>query len=328
MTSWKIPLVKIEPNGLTVTNSYFSDSDTKSNKPNSNNNKNDLTALMDSIIESHPPLHYDISQNPQINNNLSVFDQNNKIYSTFSNQSKSRLKRAFYLLIAISKQKTFYDTKKDRIIKYLLTFTTLTLSAKQGLHSDYAIKKQCLDNYLQNLRHSGGLTHYIWRAEPQKNGNLHFHITANQAWDWQYIRDTWNNAQNRLGYINLFNEKHHHINPNSTDIHSVRKIEKAGAYIAKYISKISTDSRSVNGKIWDCSQSLKPKEKCQIYCTDQNHDLLCQLENRFQDRIYSSDYFKFIPLNKDEISNYLPTKWNEQYNNYLSLIQNKYEKTT
>ena len=291
MTIWTIPLVKIEPNGLTITKSIFSDLD---------------------LFR-----HYHTTP-------AEMFGGPREFYSNFSNQSKTRLRRAFHLLLAISKEKTFLDRNKNRVIKYLLTFTTLTLSAKQGTHSDYAIKKQCLDNYLQNLRHSGGLTHYIWRAEPQKNGNLHFHITANQSWDWQYIRDTWNNAQKRLGYIDLFNEKHHHINPNSTDIHSVRKIEKAGAYISKYISKIDNDSRLVQGKIWDCSQSLKPKQKCTIYCQGNDHDALCLLERQFEDRIYSADHFKFIPLSKTELVNHLPPEWLTLYNNYLHSINTKY----
>lgn len=288
---YKIPTVKIEPNGLTITNLIYFDNDSKHS---SNNN-------IENLANTNP-------------------DQ----YSTFSLQSRQRLKRAFHLLLAISKEKEFYDRHKERSFKYLLTFTTLTLSAKQGINTDYAIKKELLDNYLQACRHSQKLTHYIWRAEPQKNGNCHFHITSNQAFDLSWVRDTWNNSQKRLGFIDLFNEKHHHINPNSTDIHSVRKIEKAGAYIAKYISKIKDDSRLINGKIWDCSQSLKLKEKCRIVCEGKDLDNLQLLEEKYRDRLYDSDYFKFIPLSSQELKYELPDNWNFQYTNYLNSIENNY----
>jgi hypothetical protein len=288
---WKIPTVKIEPNGLTITNSVYTD--------------RDLFVYHNNKIE-----------------NLSSRDSST--YSNFSLQSQQRLKRAFHLLIAISKEKEFYDRHRERSVKFLLTFTTLTLSANQGIHTDYDIKKQLLDNYLQNLRHSQHLNHYIWRAEPQRNGNLHFHITANQAFDYQYVRDTWNNAQKRLGFIDLFNEKHHHINPNSTDIHSVRKIEKAGAYIAKYVAKIRDDARDIKGKVWDCSQSLKPKAKCQIYCQGNDIDHLQQLEEKYSDRIYTADYFKFVPMTANELKFDLPDSWNRQYKEYLTSIKGKH----
>jgi hypothetical protein len=284
-----LPLVKIEPNGITITTQYFSFDDIK---------------------------HYRTTPDEFFK------DTGREEYSKFSIGSRSRLKRAFNLLLAISEPRTFINPKTNKKITFLLNFITLTLSAKQGIHSDYDVKYKCLNYFLTDLRRKKGLRHYLWRAEPQKNGNIHFHIATNQFFDWQFIRDTWNNTQKNLGYIDLFNNKHHHINPNSTDIHSVYDIKHSGAYIAKYLKKIDSDSRSIQGKIWDCSRSLKPKEKCLIDITPNRFKELEEFENLFSDRVYISDYFKFYYLDKYDLNNSLPEYWKNEYQNYISKVSN------
>jgi hypothetical protein len=291
MTSFTIPRIKIEPNGLTITDVKLNDRD------------------------------YNYSRyDPE--SNLSPKDP--EIYSNFSCQSRTRLRRAFNLLIATSTLQAGWNHTAQRSFTFLLNFITLTLSAKQGVYTDYDIKKLLLNDFLTRLRQQKHLDRYIWRSEPQKNGNLHFHISTNQWFDLQYVRDTWNNCQKKLGYIDLFNEKHHHINPNSTDVHSVRNIENSGRYISKYLSKVADDSRLINGKIWDCSQNLKPKARCEIFCQGDDLDYLAKLENCFSDRTYKTDYFKFIPFSSEELYAYLPNRWLNQYNSYLSGVNKNY----
>jgi hypothetical protein len=284
MTSWTVPRIKI-------TNLYFNDRD------------------------------HNYSNYPR-EANLSSKDL--AVYSNFSDQSRSRLRRAFNLLIATSTPQIGYNHKTQRSFTFLLNFITLTLSAKQGTATDYDIKKLLLNDFLTRLRQQKKLERYIWRAEPQKNGNLHFHITTNQWFEWQYIRDTWNSCQKKLGYIDLFNEKHYHINPNSTDVHSVSNLRHCGKYVSKYLSKVEHDSRSINGKIWDCSQNLKTKNKCEIICQGSDYTFLNKIEECMQDRIYSTDFFKFVPMEAEEIRTYLPNRWLVKYDNYLDSIKNYY----
>jgi hypothetical protein len=291
MTSWTIPRIKIEPNGLTITDLHFNDRD------------------------------YDYGSYDRMEN-LSASDPNE--YSNFSDQSRARLRRAFNLLIATSTNQIGYNFKAQKSFTFLLNFITLTLSASQGSYTDYDIKKLLLNDFLTRLRQQKHLDRYIWRAEPQKRGAIHFHITTNQWFDLQYIRDTWNSCQKKLGIIDLFNKKHHHINPNSTDVHSIRDIRHSGKYISKYLSKVALDSRSINGKIWDCSQNLKPKAKCEIICEGQDFDYLCKLESAFSDRTYQTDYFKFIPMSSNDIIEFLPVRWIKKYDNYLASINKGY----
>lgn len=256
--------------------------------------------------------------------NGNIFDiskEKGTVKGDLSFNSITRLKKAFYTLAAISEKKYFINGTTNKKIPYRLTFITLTLSAAQGQHTDKAIKHELLNHFLIIAKRSFGVTHYIWKAETQKNNNIHFHIVTNKYIDHRQLRDTWNNIQSKLGYINLFNEKYNHINPNSTDIHSINEIKKLGSYVAKYISKNDIENRKINGKIWDCSRNLKSKEKCKFIIVGNDYDILYKLEEKYSNRIIYHDFFRFIPLGEKELKNDLPTPWKEKYINYLNTIK-------
>lgn len=83
------------------------------------------------------------------------------------------------------------------------TFVTLTLPSKQ-IHSDQKIKNEILDPFVEWLRKTFAVTAYFWRAESQKNGNLHFHILIDRYVPFGEIRRKWNITVNRLGYVDRF----------------------------------------------------------------------------------------------------------------------------
>lgn len=83
------------------------------------------------------------------------------------------------------------------------TFVTLTLPSKQ-IHSDQKIKNELLDPYIEWLRKTFAVTAYFWRAESQKNGNVHFHILIDRYVPYGEIRRKWNLTANRLGYVDRY----------------------------------------------------------------------------------------------------------------------------
>lgn len=83
------------------------------------------------------------------------------------------------------------------------TFVTLTLPSKQ-IHSDQKVKNECLDPFVEWLRKTFAVTAYFWRAESQKNGNVHFHILIDRFVPFTEIRRKWNLTVNRLGYVDRF----------------------------------------------------------------------------------------------------------------------------
>lgn len=90
------------------------------------------------------------------------------------------------------------------------TFLTLTLPADQ-LHCDNLIKKNCFFRFIEWLtgdKEKGasgwGVKNYIWVAETQKNGRIHFHMIIDRALPADRINRKWNQFIERLGYVTFF----------------------------------------------------------------------------------------------------------------------------
>ena len=117
-----------------------------------------------------------------------------------------------------------------------LTFVTLTLAASQE-HSDNQIKRSLLDNFILTLKRKFRVKNYVWRAELQKNGNIHFHFVLDTYIHYLRLRKIWNNIQEKLNYVSRFEQKYGHRDPNSTDVRAVRTSTLVGVYISKYVTK-------------------------------------------------------------------------------------------
>lgn len=179
-----------------------------------------------------------ITLNNQINNlekskNLnSGFKKNSEIGKT----SIKKIKTALQWLSEFSRSKT-YVSKNGIKIKYKISFITLTLASSQ-IHSDKEIVKRCLNSWLTNMRTNYGMRNYIWRAEKQKNGNIHFHIATDANPNHYMILYSWNKAQNLLGYVDRYQQSNNSTEqPPSTQIKRANQSHKIDNYIAKYLSK-------------------------------------------------------------------------------------------
>jgi hypothetical protein len=194
--------------------------------------------------------------------------QSNKHDGFISVSGANRLRLAVDWLCFLAKDKQGFNPKNKQKFNFKVAFITLTLPSVQ-IHSDEEIKEKCLSNFLQWLRDAHKVEHYVWRAEKQSNGNIHFHIVVNAFIPHKSIRLIWNKQIDKLGYVKKYTEKMKSIydnseqigrslsgakqniffdrlrkakkdnfcNPNSTDIHSLYNVRNIGAYISKYISK-------------------------------------------------------------------------------------------
>ena len=157
----------------------------------------------------------------------------------------------------------------EKDIKYRLNFITLTLPAPQ-VHSDKVIKATLLNHFLTDLHRKFKVDNYIWKAEKQKNGNIHFHILADKYIHSGALQKTWNRILNTLGYIDRYQKsrkefykngfqinrspyetrsvhqqyqaykrakKNDFTDPPSTNIHALRDVRNIKSYITKYLSK-------------------------------------------------------------------------------------------
>lgn len=133
-----------------------------------------------------------------------------------------------------------YIAKKA--IKYKMTFITLTLASKQ-IHTDNEIKATLLNQFLIELRSQYKVNVYIWKAEKQANGNIHFHILTNQYIHWRLLRSLWNRIQEKLGYVTRYQENMKTL----YQFHEIKNLMPS-EYHKQYIFKPTTnnlDGRSV-----------------------------------------------------------------------------------
>lgn len=223
---------------------------------------------------------------------------NKRSGSGLSAKGQRRIRKAINWLTYLSSKRNV-QFKRGKVIRgFSVGFITLTLPAKQ-MHSHKEIKQKCLNLFLVNLRKNFNVHNYLWKAELQKNGNIHFHLTIDKFIHFGAIRKYWNLALSKLGYISDYkrifegmsfaeykywrkqngeidNDKikkaynfgvaSNWSNPNTTDVHSVKKVRNLASYLSKYLAKPVNDEQkdgiikdsedSFSGRVWYCSQSL------------------------------------------------------------------------
>jgi hypothetical protein len=159
-------------------------------------------------------------------------------------------------------QKQQYGTGKH--FKNYLIMITLTLPCKQ-IESDKVVKSKYLNLFLQKLRNQIDDFNYLWVAEKQGNGNIHFHLIVDKYFKKEYIQKLWNETLANGEYINKFQHKFGHRMPPSTKITGQHGMKDASEYLTKYVTK-SEKSDLIEGKAWDCSDNLlKIKSICFVW---------------------------------------------------------------
>jgi hypothetical protein len=210
-----------------------------------------------------------LPENYIINKCDRIIDSKRTASGLVSNNASRKIKRAldYFLLMAAPTKAVIPKTGKS--FTFRLVFVTFDLPSKQ-IHDDNTIKEQILNQMIIELVRYHGVKNYIWRAEKQKNGNIHFHLIIDKFIMYNILRKRWNRICNKLGYVDRYrdNQEEYHKNgfrvrkelltkwteeqqrkawiegkktnwssPNSTDIHSVKHIYKLKDYITKYITK-------------------------------------------------------------------------------------------
>ena len=139
---------------------------------------------------------------------------------------------------------------------------------------------------------------------------------------WYEMRNRWNRIINKLGYVDEFQKLHNHRTPNSTDIHSTRKIKNIVKYVTKYLTKnekttqenTRTPDQEANenqlqesqaypstGRIWSCSQNLSGLKGYQSEIDSELDAEMTKIYKdntirRFKDTYYSVFYINFADL--------------------------------
>lgn len=134
-------------------------------------------------------------------------------------------------------------------------FLTLTLPAQQ-IHDDRRIKREVLMPFIQDLKRVHGVVFYFWKAELQKNYNIHFHLVIDKFIVKEQLQECWNKHCDRLDYVSRFEKKFKHRNPPSTHVQLIRDLKSMTSYITKYVCKNELGGW-IDGQLWNASSELK-----------------------------------------------------------------------
>ena len=204
--------------------------------------------------------------------------------------SQKLIRKSVDKFLQLSKKKVVINPITNKKQQFKFTFVTLTISeAERNLTASEAYTN-LLKPWLRVMKEKYEVELYLWKAELQKRGQIHYHVTFNHWVHHTDIRNTWNNIQNRYGLLDNFYKAHGHKNPNSTDIHSVYKIKNIQAYLTKYLSKTEDNRGSTVGKIWDCSKKIKGYKYVTFEANDMNKEYLnwAELEKLINVRYYEN----------------------------------------
>lgn len=168
-----------------------------------------------------------------------------------SKKAASRLRDKIMLLVDCSATKRVYSDKLKSYFNFKVNFITLTLPSKQ-MHSDKVIHEKVFKEFIRAWKRMNADLLYVWKAETQANGNLHYHLITNSFIHHSQLRRMWNFYCEKLGYCTRSKSE----DPNSTDIHAVKNIKDIAAYAVKYMSKKSEGRRVPSIRKWHCSSAL------------------------------------------------------------------------
>jgi hypothetical protein len=255
-----------------------------------------------------------------------IINSERKAKSELSIIAKRKMSKAIDYLLVTSVEKKQLERLTGKLVTFKIAFVTLTLPSQQ-VHTDSEIISKCLNQLLTELRKYHNVKKFVWRAEKQKNGNIHFHLLTDTFIPWYELRNRWNRILNKLHYVDKFQEKHGHRTPNSTDVHSTRKIKNIKKYVTKYMQKV--DSKANEGKLksgqidqesyrlWSCSQNLSKIKGCQLVIDNEIAKEITKIVNSSKCHSFHSSYFSVWYINYDELTKFGSDLLFKYFSNYL-----------
>jgi len=216
--------------------------------------------------------------------NLKTTSHNGKM----SVKAKIRIENAINWMLATVPRKRFFSKRHNKHFYFKVNFITLTLASKQ-MHDDNTIKKELLNQFLTEIRQQFKVKKYLWRAEPQRNGNIHFHILTDQYIHYKEIQTKWNRIQDKLGYVKRYTAQSGKIDPPSTEVKSIKHVKNLAKYLSKYCTKENKE-RPIQGKQWGLSQNLSKFQRAVTIPCIAMVDELRELRNVFFQHYKQYDY--------------------------------------
>jgi hypothetical protein len=213
----------------------------------------------------------------------------NKCKSGISPKTKKRVTRCLYAWKNIIKCYNDQNKKLGIRDQKRLIMVTVTLPVKQ-MHDDQYIKRNILGYYLEMLNRRCKVYNYFWRAEPQENGNIHFHIIIDVFVPYQTIKDYWNHALSLHGYLDEYRRQTGRENPPSTHVKDISGSDEELQYSLKYTLK-TEEKRQIEGYKFGYSDSLRNIYTPIIKMSEELKLVLNKLEARENVSVLVDEYY-------------------------------------
>lgn len=224
--------------------------------------------------------------------------------------AKKRLIKAIEFLVQSTPKRDIYNPVSRRVQPFQLSFITLTVADTSRNITGKEAHKNLLEPFLKWMRQTQNVRSYVWKAELQQRGQIHYHITADSFIHWRALRKKWNELQYRNGYLETHFAKYGNYDPPGCDVHSTKKVKNMARYLVKEIAKSFQNEESIGGKVWDCSMNLKAAK---YFTTTAGNGFYSQMYDDPDVRAISTDHctiyeFKDKPaytaLLPDQLQNY------------------------
>jgi len=314
--------------------------------------------------------------------------EKNKHKNKLSEASVKRLYMALDWLLTIARKKKADNLRVNRQFEFKISMLTLTLPCEQ-LHDDLYVKKYLLNEFLSIVRVKYNLQNYIWKAEKQGNGSIHFHIIIDKYIFYAEVNKIWNKILDFHGYIAKYRENQEELHKNgftykhykndthtrskqlaaykkgiatawrnptgTTDIHSLKNIKNAKAYLAKYISKnpdvenkvnveieaykkkhstnqLATETieeitatvkkkLSINGNLWYISRSLSKLKGIKMFVNVDIDEELQWFKKVSVGKIIDCDFCTVLKISLTDIFKFKMPKLMEKVKNYVNELR-------
>ena len=206
-----------------------------------------------------------------------------------------------------------------------ITFATVTLPGKQK-HTDTEIKRKILVPFIEKLQRIYNVKHYFWKAEPQENGSIHFHLILDKYISNRWLQNEWNVSCNALDYLNEYFQETGSLFPPSSDIRKPKDMRNMIKYVLKYVTKTplkiksikpGKDGRIVNnvmvaesnmknntgkyyiyrkieGRVWGCSDGVRDSKIYSEDATVRVNRLIEIAEKVEGNRKFKDDYYEVV----------------------------------
>lgn len=273
--------------------------------------------------------------------------QREKRYSgMMSAGAKKRLSKAIEIMTQTIQPTWMFNPISQRPHLHRLSFITLTISDNRKNLTASEAYKLLLRPFLQWLTKYKKVNTYIWKAELQARGQIHYHITTPTFIRYDEIRQKWNDLQDKNGLLDDFKKKHHHSNPNSTDVHETYKIKNLSAYLLKYLTKeVQKATKDISdkeqqqsgkspensqktgktvGKIWDCSMNLKKAKYFTIDCSNTTYQIIDTAAKYEVVEIVTKERCSIVKIRKGKASDILNESQRQAYQLHLNAIRNNF----